>query len=189
MPTLTPSSEDTRVYELTVLIPYPMNQKEEATLLKDIQGLLDEAGATIIDQDIWGRRGLAYTISGYDEGNYIVYYLDMDPAKLKEFDEALRIQSGVLRHLIIKPPKGYQIVKYSEEYETWLKERESVEDVRKREKEEALQKRVAEKAKRQAKRAAKEKAEAKTEEKAAPVQTEKLEEELEKIISDDELDL
>jgi hypothetical protein len=111
----------------------------------------------------------------------------MDPSKLKEIDEALRIIPNVLRHIVIKPPKGYQVIKFSEEYEKWLKNRETDVDKKKREKEEALQKQVAERAKRQAKRATEQKKD--TEETAAPIEKEKLTKELDKIISDDELDL
>ena len=38
MPTITPTSEDTVIYELCVLYPANLSQKEEATLLKEIEG-------------------------------------------------------------------------------------------------------------------------------------------------------
>ena len=188
MPTLTPSSEDVRVYEVTVLYPYPLNQKEENDLLKEVDQAFAEVGATLIESDKWGRRGLAYNIKGYDEGNFIVYYYEMDPTKLQELDEALHIMSGVLRHMIVKPPKGYQVVKFSESYNTWLKERETESDKKEREKEEKIKKQVAERAKRQVKRAGEKKMEAKKEE-VAPVEEGQISEQLDKIISDDELSL
>ena len=187
MPTLTPSSEDTRIYEVAVLYPSSINQKEEQQALKEVEELFAEAEAKLIEKDNWTKRGLAYRIGGHDEGNFVIYYFEMDPDKLKEIDEALRIIPNVLRHIVIKPPKGYQVIKFSEEYEKWLKNRETDVDKKKREKEEALQKQVAERAKRQAKRATEQKKD--TEETAAPIEKEKLTKELDKIISDDELDL
>ena len=113
MAVLTASSEDTRVYELCILYGYPTPQKEEAELLKQVEALFDEAGAKIIEKDSWGKRGLAYTIGGFDQGVYVVYYLDMDPSKLKEMDSAIRIVPGLLRHIIVKPPKDYELLKFS----------------------------------------------------------------------------
>ncbi|PIR49519.1 30S ribosomal protein S6 [Candidatus Peregrinibacteria bacterium CG10_big_fil_rev_8_21_14_0_10_54_7] len=187
MPLLAPSSEDTRVYEITVLYPASISQKEEQQVLKEIEELLKEADAKLMEKDTWGKRGLAYNIGGHSEGNYAVFYYDMDPGKLKEVDEALRIIPNVLRHLIVKPPKGYQVVKFSEEYERWLKTRETDAEKKRREKEEALQKRVADKAKRQVKRATEQKKD--IVEKITPIEEEKLTQELEKIISDDEITL
>lgn len=186
----TPDTEtetDLRLYEICVLYPSNLNQKEESTLIKEVEGLFEENGGIQVAKDVWGKRGLAYSIKGNDEGNYIVYYYNLPPESLKEIDTSLRIMPNLMRHLIVKPPKDYEIVKYSEVYETWLKERESIEETRKKEKEERLAKRVADKAKRQVKRAEK----TKKDEPSAPKETdtEKLSAELDKIIADDDLDL
>ncbi len=186
MPSLVPTSEDTRIYECCVLYPYPFGQKEESDLLREIEGLFADAGAREVMKDKWGRRGLAYPIKGFTEGNFIVYYEEMDPAKLKELDQALRITKGVLRHMFVKPPKDYQILKYSELYEQWLKERENIDQKRAREKEEQVQEQVARKAKRQAKMQTERK---KAEEPASALQEQQLQEKLDKLISDDSLDL
>lgn len=185
MPTLTPSSEEVRIYEVAVLYPYPMNQKEEQQFLKEVEGIFAEAGAKLVEKDAWGRRGLAFRIGGHEEGSYVIYYFEMDPAKLREVDEALRIIPNMLRHIIVKPPKNYQVVKYSEAYERWLKERETEGERREREREESLQKKIADKAKLQVKRAVEQKKV--TEEVAKPIEEGKLAKELEKIISEDEL--
>ncbi|PIQ76827.1 30S ribosomal protein S6 [Candidatus Peregrinibacteria bacterium CG10_big_fil_rev_8_21_14_0_10_49_24] len=187
MPILTPSSEDVRIYEVAVLYPYPINQKEEQLLLKEVEQVFTEAGGKQVEKDVWGNRGLAYSIGGHTEGNFVIYYYEMDPSKIKEVDEALLIIPNLLRHLIVKPPKDYQVLKYSDQYSKWLKERETETQKRERETEEALKKKVADRAKRQAKRAEEQKKE--TEESAAPIEKKKLTAELDKIISDDELDL
>lgn len=187
MPTLAPTSEDNRIYEWCVLYPYPMQQKEEQQLLKEIDEIFAEAGAKEVAKDKWGRRGLAYPVGGFKEGTFIVYYQEMDPARVAEVDKALRITRGVLRHLSVKPPKRYQIVKYSEAYEQWLKDRETMDQQREREKEEKVQEQVARKAKRQAKMTAERK-------KAKPAAGQPLEEgaiteQIDKLISDDTLGL
>jgi len=179
---------DVRTYECAILYPYPLPQKEEQEILKEVENIFTEAGATQIAKDTWGRRGLAYKIAGYDEGCFVVYHYEMDPAKLKEIDHSLRIAKGVLRHLLIKPPKGYEIVKYSELYEQWLKSRETAEEVKDREKEEKLKRAVVERAKRAAKKVEAEKEAVEKVEKPV-VEEEKITEEIDKLIADEDLDI
>ncbi len=183
---------DTRLYECCVLLPFPLNQKEQQDAEKEVEGLFEEAGAKQVSKDVWGQRGLAYPIKGYQEGIYIIYNYEMDPSKLKEVSEQLRISPKILRNLIIKPPKGYEITKFSESYEKWLKERKTEDEKKEAKKEEELKRKVAAKAKRQAKRVEEEKKVTKpkpTVKDEPVIEEDKLAEELEKLISDDELDI
>jgi ribosomal protein S6 len=184
MADLIASSEDVRIYECAVLYPYGMQQKEEAQIIKEVEGYFDEVGAKQIAKDAWGRRGLAYPIKGAKEANIVIYHYEMDPLKLKEVDQSMKISKGVLRHLFVKPPKHYQIVKYSQAYEQWLKERESVGEKRLREKQEKLQEQVAAKAKRKATMKPEKKVETKP---AKPMSGEVMTQEIDKLISDDSL--
>lgn len=187
MPEIEASNEDVRVYEFCVLYPSNLSQKDEAALLKEVEHIIEEQGGKQIAKDAWGKRGLAYRIKGNDEGNFIVYHYELDPTVVKEIDESLRITPNLLRHIIVKPPKGYEIVKFSASYDTWLKERETEEDRKAKEKEEKLAKKVADKAKRQVKRTA----QAAKNEKTDKPETDKkkISEELDKLISDDDLDI
>jgi small subunit ribosomal protein S6 len=187
MPTLVPTSEDTRIYEWCILYPYPFGQKEEAELLRDIEAMFTEVGSKLVKKDKWGRRGLAYSVGGFNEGSYVVYYYEMDPSKVKEIDTQLRIMKGVLRHMNVKPPKDYQVIEYSDAYEQWLKDREQIEEKRAREKEEKVKDLVARKAKRQAKMVADEKK--KDDAPAKAISKEDITQKLDKLISDDQVDL
>lgn len=183
MAMLQASSEDVRIYECAVLYPYPFSQKEEATLAKEIEQHFADAGAKLVFKDSWGRRGLAYKIGGFNEANIVIYYYEMEPKKLKEVDNALRIQKGVLRHLIVKPPKNYQVVSYSEKFEQWKEDDKLAEEKKAADKEEKLKKQVLEKAKRQsAKPAAKKDA-------PAPKPAGDIGTQLDKLISDKDLEM
>ena len=178
---------DVQLYEFCVLYPYPFQQKEEQQLLKEIDAIFAEANGKQISKDVWGRRGLAYPIRGQTEGNFIIYYYELDPSKVREIDRALRILKGVLRHLIVKPPKGYKIASFADRYVQWQDQRKVEGEAAARAKEEALQRKVLEKAKRQAKKAA---AQTAAEERKAPTVDKKdLTQEIDKLISDDSLSL
>ena len=142
MSILTPSSEDVRIYETCVLLPYPITQKEEATIIKEIEAVFAEASAKEVARDHWGRRGLAYTIAGHTEGTFIIFYHEMEPAKLKDADANLRLIQGIARYMIVKPPKKYEFVKYSDLHDTWQKKKTTENEAKEKEKEERLKKRM-----------------------------------------------
>lgn len=145
--------EDKVLYELCLLIPYPLSQKEEQTVLKDADKLLEEAGAELVLKDVWGRRGLAYKIGGFTEGAYTVFYVKMDPSKVRELDKQLRITKNVLRHMIVKPPKHYKLVEYGKLYAKWEDEGIFQKLRQSQEKQDRLEKQAIEKAKTVAKKA------------------------------------
>lgn len=182
-----PETSEAVLYEVCVLHAV-LQQKEEQVLLKNLDELFAEAGGKLVAKDAWGLRGIAYPMQGQTEGHYIVYHYEFPPSTIKELDRNLRIEKNVLRHLIVKPPKGYQIVKWSEKYEQWLKERETLDQKRVREEEAKLQEKVAARARVQAKRAEEQKRK-KVEAPAKPMVEGELEEKLEKLISDDTLGL
>lgn len=146
-------TEDATLYELCVLAPYPLTQKEEQTVWKEVEALFDEVGAKVTFKDVWGRRGLAYKIGGFAEGAYVIYMVEMGPSKVRELDKQLRILKNVLRHLIVKPPKHYKPIKYSELYTKWEEEGTFQQLRRSQEKQKKLEKQVMDKAKTAAKKA------------------------------------
>lgn len=182
MPTLNPSSDEVRVYELCVMYPADIDQKAENTLLKEVSDLLSEAEAKIVFTDQWSKRGLAYPIKGHTQAKYVIHYFEVDPAKIRTLDHDLRLLKGLLRHLVVIPPKGYEARNFEELYQNWLKSRESVEDVRKREKEEKVKQTVVQSAKRAAKRM-----ETKKKAPAKEIEMGELSSKLDELISDDDL--
>lgn len=184
MPTLIASSEDVRVYEIAVMFAPDLDQRTESTLLKDIDQLFADAKAKLLFKDPWSKRGLAYRIGGYDQAKFVIYYYEMDPSMIRELDKQLRLTKGILRHLIVLPPKSYEAVSYEERYNDWMKNRETVADQRKRKKEEKTKELMAV----TAKRAQKRKDAAKKEETPAkPLEMKQLSVELDKLISDEDL--
>ena len=50
--------------------------------------------------DLWGRRQLAYQIGRKDTGYYVVCRFSIDPTVLPEYERALKLDDGVVRHLL-----------------------------------------------------------------------------------------
>lgn len=189
MTSLVPTSEDTMIYEFCVLYPVNLSQKEEQILLKGIDEIFAEAEGRQVAKDAWGRRGLAYPIKKQTEGNFLILYYEMNPQKLKEVDKQLRILPNILRHLMVKPPKGYQLVKFSEAFEQWQKDKVTAVETKRKEEETKLQRKVVEKAKRDAKRTEVKKTEVKKKEATSTLEEADLSKKLDELISDDSIGL
>ena len=183
----TDTETDVRVYEFCILYPYPFSQKEEQELLKGIEEIFSEAGGKLRMKDLWGRRGLAYGIGGFTEGNYVVYYYELEPSKVKEVDQALKILKGVLRFLYVKPPKNYQINSYAEKYVKWQEDAKLEVERKAQESEDKKLKQIVDKATKRVKAPAK-KVEAPVAD-SKPVSEETLNKELDKLISDGDLNI
>lgn len=181
---LVPSSEDVRVYEFAVMYPPDLAQNVENELLKEIDAIFADAKAKLLFKDPWSKRGLAYKIKGYLEAKFCIYYMEMDPAKMREVDGAIRLLKNVMRHLIVIPPKGYEAVNYEEKYKNWLENRETIKERRTRERDEKVKQNVIDKAKRETRRTAEK---AKAAPKRAAIKLDQLSEELDKLISDEDL--
>lgn len=195
-PEILDETPEAGLYELCVLSPVNLSQKEEAQLLKGIEELFTEAEGRLVAKDAWGRRGLAYKIKKQTEGNFVIYYFEANPQKLKEVNRQLRILPNVLRHLIVKPPKEMlpliakgTPMKYSERYEQWIKDQATAVETEHREEEGRLQKKVADRAKREAKRTEVKKKEVQKKEAASPMEEADLSKKIEELISDDTLGL
>jgi ribosomal protein S6 len=164
-----------------MLLAYPLAQKDESTLIKEVEGAFAEAGGKLVLKDAWGRRGLAYPIKGAMEASVVVYYYNLDTQKIKELEHTFKIMKNVLRHMFVKPPKNYKVEKYGDKFEKWLKERESLDQKRAREREEHLREQVAARAKRKATTDRK-KTDRPT---AAPMSEEAMTQQIDKLITDD----
>lgn len=88
-------------YELTVLIHPDLETDLEAPLDK-VRQLVKSNGGTIISEDNWGKKKLAYSI---DRENFAVYvYMELElpaDAPLK-ISNTLNITDEVLRYLLVK---------------------------------------------------------------------------------------
>ena len=50
--------------------------------------------------DSWGRRQLAYKIGTKETGYYVVARFAAEPSTLPEYERAIKLDDGVIRHLI-----------------------------------------------------------------------------------------
>ena len=68
----------------------------------------------------WGKRTLSYPIRKKDTGYYVVANFNAEPAALPEFERAIKLDEGVIRHLVVlndEPPTPAQELPPRADYE------------------------------------------------------------------------
>ena len=80
-----------------------MDDEVLSATLERVNNDIGERGGTVVRQERWGGlRRLAYPIKDYNEGNYVLTYLELDPERAGELEANLRVSENVLRHLLLR---------------------------------------------------------------------------------------
>jgi len=89
-------------YELVFITDPSHNNGELSSVLKNYKKILTKSGGKLIHEYVWGRRRLAYEISGNDFGVYHAWYFTGTGKTIDELQRQIGYSDDVLRHQIIK---------------------------------------------------------------------------------------
>ena len=92
-----------RAYELMVILNPEVEERAVEPSLSKFLEIVTNAGGTIDNLDIWGRRRLAYEIQKKSEGIYAVVNFTASPETAAELDRVLNLNESVMRTKIIRP--------------------------------------------------------------------------------------
>jgi small subunit ribosomal protein S6 len=91
-----------RRYELMlVLRPDTADDRVQQILDRTTRGIAASEGQ-IVKVSPWGRRRLAYAISGQREGSYFIVVFEAPSAAVEELERSLNITEEIMRHLITR---------------------------------------------------------------------------------------
>ncbi len=94
-----------KTYELTYLVPGDLLDAEVSALKKDITDLVAKQQGSIVKEDDWGRKQMAYKISQngktYAEAVYMHMQLTLPVTHTQALDRELSLHPQVLRHLLV----------------------------------------------------------------------------------------
>jgi small subunit ribosomal protein S6 len=91
-----------RRYELMlVLRPDTADDRVQQILDRTTRGIAEGEGQ-VVKVSPWGRRRLAYPISGQREGSYFIVVFDAPSESIDELERGLNITEEVMRHLITR---------------------------------------------------------------------------------------
>jgi small subunit ribosomal protein S6 len=88
-------------YEVVYIFDSTLEEEAINERLNKFHTLVRTDGAEAPTLDHWGKRTLAYPVRGKETGYYVVARLMAEPTALPEFERALKLEEGLLRHLIV----------------------------------------------------------------------------------------
>ncbi len=91
-----------RDYELMVVLDPNLDEAAIEAITTRIQALVTQRGGTVDNVDVWGRKRLAYPISRFRDGFYILHRVQLPPTAATEIERALKLTESVIRHLLVR---------------------------------------------------------------------------------------
>lgn len=90
-----------RTYEVLFILSPQVTEEEATTIVNDFKGIAEKNGATLKNEEAWGRRRLAYPIHKFNEGIYHLFVLESE-SSLSELDRRMKNVDRILRHVIVR---------------------------------------------------------------------------------------
>lgn len=89
-----------RKYELVCIIQPELDETAFKGAVERIQGWITDAGGTVDQVDVWGRRRMSYNIRKQREGQYVLLNVTIDPTATKDLERNIRFLEPVMRHML-----------------------------------------------------------------------------------------
>ena len=97
-------------YETVFILTPVLSEAQMKEAVEKFKGVLTENDATIVNEENWGLRKLAYPIQNKTTGFYTLIEFDGDPTLVRKLETAYRRDEKVLRFLT------FRLDKYAAEY-------------------------------------------------------------------------
>jgi small subunit ribosomal protein S6 len=89
-------------YELVYIINPNITEEAMPEVINKISDLVKKNGGNVAEVIPWGKKKFSYPVKKFNEGNYILAKIDVEPGSLKKIDASLKMDENILRHLMIK---------------------------------------------------------------------------------------
>jgi small subunit ribosomal protein S6 len=90
-----------RTYDVLFILSPQVAEEEATTLVTEFKRVAESLGATLKNEEAWGRRRLAYPIHKSTEGIYHLLVYET-VGGLSELDRRMKNSDRVLRHMIVR---------------------------------------------------------------------------------------
>src|SRR5579862_146419 len=94
-----------QIYDLVLLLDPAAEDDVRAKIVADAKAAIEADGELLGDQP-WGLRPLAYEIGHRSQAEYHLLQFNGPPSLISSLEHTLRITDGVVRHRVIKQPRG-----------------------------------------------------------------------------------
>jgi small subunit ribosomal protein S6 len=98
-----PSIAVKRKYEAIYILDSGSTEEQITAITGKYKQIVETAGGTVENIDIWENRKLAYEIKGRTDGRYVVMNFTSEANAEKELRRIFQISEDQIRYMIVKP--------------------------------------------------------------------------------------
>ncbi len=91
-----------RLYEGMFIIDNAVAVSDWDSVVKQVQGVLENRGAEILSTEKWGEKKLAYIMNGHKRGTYLLIYFNAPVDSISTIKRDFQLSDNVLRTLIVR---------------------------------------------------------------------------------------
>lgn len=92
-------------YECTFVTRADMSKADVTKLAEQLAKIVTDNGGTVIKNEYWGLRQLAYRINKMNKGHYAMLGIDGPSEALKELERNIGINEDIIRNLTVRVEK------------------------------------------------------------------------------------
>lgn len=89
-------------YECTFVTRPDQSKADVAKLAESLAKIITDNGGSVIKNEYWGLRTLAYKINKLGKGHYTMLGIEASPAALKEMERQISINEDIIRNLTVR---------------------------------------------------------------------------------------
>jgi small subunit ribosomal protein S6 len=91
-----------RVYEELFIVKPDAPEEEVEAFIEQIRQVILTGKGTVDKVDNWGVRKLAYRVSKYNEGRYVLFVFSSSPELVHEVERRLRVTDLVIKFITVR---------------------------------------------------------------------------------------
>jgi small subunit ribosomal protein S6 len=99
-------AENAPIYDLMLMLGAEAPEDQRTKILGDVESAIAKGGGSVVRNDDWGRRPMAYQIRHQPEADYHLLQFTAPPTLIEDLSHTLRITDGVLRVRVIRVKPG-----------------------------------------------------------------------------------
>jgi len=89
-------------YEVMVVLKPLLPDDIRRGTMEKLEKTVKTLKGKVVVSEVWGKRHLAYDISGHSDGYYVLWGIEIPSESVSKLDNELRLNSEILRHLILR---------------------------------------------------------------------------------------
>jgi small subunit ribosomal protein S6 len=89
-----------RDYEVLYIVRPDLDEAAVQKETERVTGLIKSLGGKPENTNVWGKRRLAYAVSGHQEGHYVLQDFKLETERVPELEASLKISEQVFRHIV-----------------------------------------------------------------------------------------